>query len=444
VRQRLSKLAATWISLLLCAGVAGAWAWSSHTPRIATYRHLERRDAVILWNGKVAFMHIIFPQPAEGWLLGSSCPLLDYVVDRNLEDLTGWRRLAGVAFRTRTSVPPGNVTDATDGSQIWLTTPAMSRTLVMPLWMIVLATAALPALHVRRWLRRQKRRAAGLCLTCGYDLRATPGRCPECGTESEQCAGPRRFDRPTRTTVATVGVTSILLCVAAAALLPLRASSVPDVRRSRAITGPIARFTFDRGTNDEAGCGASAQLKDAPIESGTLILTGLYDFGGPGPGHRAVFLVPRLDYRCFTVIWRFRADGAGLVVLSGGESYRWLTLIRTPNGCLRVGFNDNQLVRELPDVNVPLGSWTQMACSVDLAQRRVLVMLDGGKVADIPLPEDFAFAVTGSDAERNNRLFTFTNYSNGDTFGGRLDDLTVYPRAMSEAELAQLARAAAH
>jgi hypothetical protein len=52
----------------------------------------------------------------------------------------------------------------------------------MPLWLIVLATAAVPAWWVFRRAGQQWQGVAGLCPACGYDLRASPGRCPECGT----------------------------------------------------------------------------------------------------------------------------------------------------------------------------------------------------------------------------------------------------------------------
>ena len=52
----------------------------------------------------------------------------------------------------------------------------------LPNWLIALVTAILPAWAALRYFRRRRVRKIGLCTKCGYDLRATPDRCPECGT----------------------------------------------------------------------------------------------------------------------------------------------------------------------------------------------------------------------------------------------------------------------
>ena len=61
---------------------------------------------------------------------------------------------------------------------------------VVPYW-LVLAVAALPLPVVGvKFVARRRRRRAGLCASCGYDLRASPGRCPECGTEPRAAQPP--------------------------------------------------------------------------------------------------------------------------------------------------------------------------------------------------------------------------------------------------------------
>jgi hypothetical protein len=64
--------------------------------------------------------------------------------------------------------PQGNGTTA-----VWFTDFAV------PFWFLTLAAGAFPMF----WLRfHLKRTPHGHCATCNYDLRATPDRCPECGT----------------------------------------------------------------------------------------------------------------------------------------------------------------------------------------------------------------------------------------------------------------------
>lgn len=55
--------------------------------------------------------------------------------------------------------------------------------LIVPYWFLVLALLPLPARAFRETWVIWRRGRRGLCLGCGYDIRASTGRCPECGRE---------------------------------------------------------------------------------------------------------------------------------------------------------------------------------------------------------------------------------------------------------------------
>lgn len=112
------------------------------------------------------------------------------------------------------------------GSPDWIIFKATGAKIPFPL--LFLATILLPLpfaflLLRRRWITRRRFRA-NLCLHCGYDLRATPDRCPECGHSAPSTAPAIPFHRRL---FAVVSPLSLLLLLAFAVLW-LRCQRVAD------------------------------------------------------------------------------------------------------------------------------------------------------------------------------------------------------------------------
>lgn len=60
---------------------------------------------------------------------------------------------------------------------------------------VMVLSALLPGLWALLWVRRRRAARPGCCAACGYDLRASPERCPECGAprrgEADRRPSPR-------------------------------------------------------------------------------------------------------------------------------------------------------------------------------------------------------------------------------------------------------------
>ena len=74
---------------------------------------------------------------------------------------------------------------------VWVMLAIVDGWIILPSpWHELLVLIGLPVSLIflwasARWARQGRRARAGLCAACGYDLRATPGRCPECGRVAE-------------------------------------------------------------------------------------------------------------------------------------------------------------------------------------------------------------------------------------------------------------------
>jgi hypothetical protein len=148
-----------------------------------TPRFISRGEGFGLevWRGRVTFMHGVVMNPmlawdAEferkyvnkpNWSLNRRSPDEDGFVPANGTDFSGfWGRLGF-----------GEEVSPTGPGQFY----SNYRWTTVPLWPAALAAGVLPVIWVRRRMRDSHRRRDGLCLDCGYDLRGSSGRCPECG-----------------------------------------------------------------------------------------------------------------------------------------------------------------------------------------------------------------------------------------------------------------------
>lgn len=55
------------------------------------------------------------------------------------------------------------------------------RDVAVPMWAPAVLLAIVPMGSLARWWKLRRRRLLSLCTACGYDLRCSVSRCPECG-----------------------------------------------------------------------------------------------------------------------------------------------------------------------------------------------------------------------------------------------------------------------
>ena len=68
----------------------------------------------------------------------------------------------------------------------------------------------------------------------------------------------------------------------------------------------------------------------------------------------------------------------------------------------------------------------------DLPNRKIVVHINGKKAGDIDLPTTFKLDVAASPARETEKHWSFTNYSNGTVFHGKVDELILYGKAFAK------------
>ena len=180
------------LSLVLCLATAVLWVRSMHRADVAWFAtwHLLFCD-VNSDSGKIGVRVIVGypweePPRWESFPRGVYDGRYDHLpsVGIRMGEFHRWRRfgMSGDYGITRADLNANGTVRRVGQEPIGDLSEAMHYSSVddVPLWLACLLTAIMPLAWLRGFTRRL-RRSPNVCGICGYDLSATPDRCPECG-----------------------------------------------------------------------------------------------------------------------------------------------------------------------------------------------------------------------------------------------------------------------
>ena len=144
----------------------------------------------------VLFLHSAMPQQSVSWRGQIKISLSNHPLDPNWS-WTAICRTRPIEQNTRGEFFEPEYDDPVVLTNIMWSGFAFSRSIsslgnaefanwdfAVPYWLPLCGTMWRIAVRTRQRLLLNRRRSRGMCLCCGYDLRSSPDRCPECGAKA--------------------------------------------------------------------------------------------------------------------------------------------------------------------------------------------------------------------------------------------------------------------